>query len=296
MKKSWKIGLWAIVLLLIAGAGAGFFLYRNASAIPDFYRRARLQGQERLDALASVERKFGNMQSQLDAAYAASVRQDDASGDATTRPTTAASPSGPVSVAFTAGELDTFFDQWLISSGYGKRMERYMKDPRIAIANGKLILAGRMKDFDAVVSLRFEPSLSDSGEARLELAGIYAGALPLPEVAFDKFRDRTQAALEEDLDDLREEAEIAPNGRSNSAAVALTTRQQLALLVKGEPLEEMIVFPTVLSLGQVPARVVAIDLEEETLNLGVRLLRSDEREALVESLLDPEPEATVAAD
>lgn len=299
MKRASKIGLWAIVLLLITGAGAAFFLYRNASAIPDFYSRARLQGQERLDALASVERKFVNMQSELDAAYARSVRQDAAGATkSTTQPDSAvddmdAGEAEPVPVAFTAAELDTFFDQWLTSSGYGERMETYMTEPRIAIADGRLILAGRMRDFDAVVSLRFEPSLSEAGEARLELAGIYAGALPLPEAAFEEFRKKTQTALEEDLASLRSEAVIEPDGRSNSAAVALATRQQLARLVRGEPLEEMIVFPTVLSLGQVPARVVAMELEEETLKLGVRLLRRSEREELGRKIIadDAEPSA-----
>lgn len=300
MKRPFKIGLWVIALLLIAGAGGAFSLYRNASSIPDFYRRARLQGQERLDALASVERKFMNLQSELDAAYARSVRQDAAGeGQATTHPTTGAAAAlgevEPVSISFTAGELDTFFDQWLTSSGYGKRMETYMTDPRIAIAGGHLILAGRMKDFDAVVSLRFEPLISESGVARLELAGIYAGVLPLPAVAFEQFRVKTESALQEDLAALRGEAEIKPDGSSNSAAVAVTTRQQLAWLVRGDPLDEMIVFPTVLSLGQVPARVTTMQLEDETLKLGVRLLRRSEREELARKLLEGEPEPAADA-
>lgn len=298
MKKSLKIGLWALILLVIAGAGAALFVYRNASAIPEFYSRARLQGQERLDALASVERKFVNLQSDLDAAYARSVRQDAAGGEgATTRPgDDDAEDAGPVEIAFTADELDTFFDQWLHSGGYAERMEAYMSDPRIAIEDGQLILAGRMRDFDSVVSLRFEPSLSSSGVARLELAGIYAGRIRLPKKAFDQFREKTEAALTEDLPELREEAEIRPDGSSNEAAVTLATRGQLAQLVRGEPVEEMIVFPTVISLGHVPAQVMAMDLGDATLNLGVRLLSRSEREELMREMIEGEPESTARAE
>ena len=57
----------------------------------------------------------------------------------------------------------------------------------------------------------------------------------------------------------------------------------------------MIVFPSVLSLGRVPARVVSMSLEEQTIHLGVRLLRAAEREALVEMIESGRIESTEKA-
>ena len=282
MKKLLKILGVAVLLLIVAAAGAGLYLYRAAHNAPDFYAAAALTGEDRLRAIESVERKVLNLQGDLDAEYNRLRRPDvkDAS-PASTRPV------APTQVSFTGPELDTYFNKWLKDSGYDERLGRYLSGPRVGVADGRLILAGEMKDVGAVVSLRFVPSVDDNGVARLRLDGTYVGSLPVPASYFDSFRQKSVAALGESEPELRQNSTIAPDGEANDAAILLTMQRQVLALFEGGDVSPLVIFPPVAGHGRVPARVSQLDVNGGELTLGVELMGRPARDALLADLKKP---------
>ena len=285
-----------VALLAIAAlVGGGIYVYRGVHSIPLFYQRPALSGEERLAAIANVERKVLTFQSDLDAAYA--LAQVDAQADATAPATGPANgpATGPaaaraqaVEISFSGPELDTYFRKWMDDAGYTQRVGKYMTDPRIALHEGHVVLAGRMPDFGSVVSLHFLPSVDGSGVATLKLAGVYAGSIPLPEATFGEFKQRMAGALTEDGTALSREADISTAGIANAAAIRLGTQVQLLKMLRGQDLPGLVIFPGLAGRGNVPARVVEMSVEPEGLHLGVRLLTARQRAELLESLKQPQ--------
>lgn len=273
-----RIGI-GLLLLLVAAAGVGFYLWRGASTIPEFYRRAKLSGQARLDAIASVERKFGQFQDQFGAAVAQRNRED--AGEAIS-PTTR--PAEPVIVALTADEIDTYFAKWLDDNGYREPVERQLANPRLAIHDGAVVLAGQMRAFnDAVVSLYFRPSIREDGTANLAFDGAYAGKLSLPNSAFDVFREKARGPLEQKVESRRDEVALK-DGDVNEAGIDVAVDQQVLSLLNRQPIDELVLFPPLLARGPVAARVTELVVTGGELSLGFVPLSLPERKALVERL------------
>lgn len=298
MKKFLKIAAVVVLLLVVAAVGAGLYVWRGVKAVPAFYERKPLDGQERLAAIESVERKVLNLQGVLDRAYARGQAAADGNLPATQSadgviddPTGAGGDDDePIAVAFTGPELDTYFRKWLEESGYSARLGQYMSDPRIAVVDGRVVLAGQMSEYDAIVSLHFLPSVDEQGAVRLKLDGIYAGRIALPNMAFEKFRVQTVAALEERMPQFRQAADITPEGFANEAAILASSQGQLIELFDGREIEPLIAFLPLPGRGFVAARVSELSVNEEELVLGVTLLDAAQRADLLEQIR-AEPES-----
>ena len=286
---------WAVAVTLVvlaAAAGVGAVLWRRANAVPDFYARAPLTGEDRLEAIASVERKLGDFQGSFGQAVA---RQRSAAGEAAgeDEEVVPAEPE-PATLAFTADELDTYFTKWLDDNGYREGFARHLADPRLAVHDGNLVVAGTMPAFrDAVVSLHLLPSVNDAGRVRLELAGAYAGRLPLPAAAFDIFRDKSAAALRARLPVLKADAANDPDAGLNDAAVSLAVNAELLALIEDKRLDDLVLFPRLLDFGRIPARVATMEVVGEELELGFLPLTPDERQSLIDDVLAAQPDPTV---
>lgn len=272
-----KITVVVVLLLILALAGGGLYVWRGIKAVPAFYRVLPLEGAARLEAIESVERKVLNLQADLDRAYAESQATKAAEGDE--RP--ASDPSrAPILVNFSGPEIDTYFRKWLEEAGHAARIQRYMEDPRIGVADGYVILAGRMPEFGAVVSFHFLP-LADQNGVQLRLEGVYAGRIRLPEMALDKFRDLSVEALGEQLPELRRQADISPEGFANEAAILAASQSQLIDLLEGRPIEPLYTFVPLPGRGLVPSRISELTVEGAELVVGVELLDRDGRESLL---------------
>jgi hypothetical protein len=292
MKKFLKITAVVVLLLVIGLAGAGLYVLRGVRAVPAFYEAEPLEGQARLEAIESVERKVLNLQSVLDEAYVRSQAAPEATAVATSQPAEellGRSAEDSISVAFTGAELDTYFRKWLEETGYAPRLGRYMSNPRIGIDDGRVILAGRMAEFNAVVSLYFLPEVDEEGTVHLKLDGIYAGRIPLPDMAIEKFRTQAIEALEERTIQFRKEADISDEGFANEAAILLSSQQQLRELFEGREVRRLIAFLPLPARGFVPARVSELTVQEQELVLGVQLLDRAEQAELLSELRDPPP-------
>jgi hypothetical protein len=287
MKKFLKITAVVLLLLVVGLAGAGLYVWRGVKAVPAFYRSEPLEGEERLRAIESVERKVLNLQSVLDRAYARAHADAPEEAQPASRPAEqvlGVSTDEEIEVSFTGPELDTYFRKWLQETGYAPRLARYMNNPRIGIDDGRVILAGRMNEFDAVVSLYFLPVVEEDGAVHLRLDGVYAGRIPLPDMALEKFRTQVVEALGERSGELRDEADISPDGFANEAAILLSSSRQLLELFEGQEVDRLIAFLPLPGRGFVPARVSELAVNEQDLALGVELLTEAEQADLLKEL------------
>jgi hypothetical protein len=279
-------------LLLLIGLGVGFAVWQGFASVPDIYLRERLTGQERLDAIAGVERKVASFQSSLGEAVAqrrkASTRRKPAAAtqEPTQQPATqpaAEVPIDPVRLTFTGPELDTYFDNWLRSAGHLEAMSAHLKEPRLLLDEGRLVLAGQSPQLNnAVISIYFLPELSDNGRVRLRLESAYAGRMPLPDSAFSGLRDAAAGGLANDVADAT--AGFSDDGSVNDATVTMAMNDQIRKLVAGEPVEDLVIFPRLLDFGVVPCRLVEADVPGDRLTMGVVPMRREGIEALVDRL------------
>ena len=287
----------ALGLLLLIAGGVAFYLYRGANAVPDFYRTPKLTGEDRLAAIASVERKVANFQGTFGETLSRQNRAADDAGELDADPSDEdPGPPEPAYLRFTGAELDTYFGRWLDDNGYRDAFARHLDDPRLLVHDGQLVMAGRMPAFNGVVvSMHFLPEVGEEGRVRLSLDGAYAGRVPLPESAFDAFRQKSADAIRGKLGDLEPRAALDDDGAPNDAAVRLAINRELLSLLDDRRVEDLILFPRLLDYGRVPARVADLAVEEGELVLGFLPLTPAEREELRKSLvpdLEPEPEAS----
>ena len=276
-------------MLLAAGLGGGYFLYKNASAIPDFYSRARLSGQARLDAIANVERKFGNFQDQFGSAVA---DRDKETGEDE-------EPREPVVLSFTIDEIDAYFDKWLDDNGYRDNVGQHLGEPRLTLHDGAIVMAGQLRSLkDTVVSFHFVPVAPESeGEGvQLEFEGAYAGNLPLPDSALNVFREKARGPLQDKIDKVRDEIALDEANDVNEAGVDTAIDRQVLELLSDKPLRNLVLFPPLLARGPVAARVERLEVDDDRLSVAFMPLNLSERESLVETLKNPVSTADASDD
>jgi hypothetical protein len=276
----WRIGV-ILVLLLAAGAGVVVYLYVSANRTPDWFTRARLTGEARLAAIASVERKLGNFQGSLGEAVARQrSRPAPTVGDTPTD-----EPDRIATLELTGPELSTYFDKWLSDNGYDRAFASHLANPRLGVVGDVIAVAGEMPRFnDGVVSLHFRPTVGEEGRVRLGLDGAYLGRLNLPDSAFDVFRDQISGALRSDLPALHEEAGFDERFRPNDAAVSLAINRDLLGLVERRAIDDLVLFPELLDYGRVPVRVVDMTVGDDKVVLRLAPLDREERRALAADL------------
>ena len=292
------LGRWfrrlAILALLafIAAAGAVAYAWQSASSVPEFYARGLPDEPARLEAVASVERKVGNLQDALGQAVAevAVEAEEEAEEEAEAVDEPASEPL--IQVEFTGAEIDAYLAKWLADSGFDRAVGRYLSAPRVAVGGGAVVVAGRAPDLrNAVVSLHFRPTVGDGEPAGLSFAGAYLGTLPLPDAATAALRDKAATAMNRRERRLRRDAALNDRGDLNSAAIQLEIARQLAALLAGETVARPVLFPPLLARGPVAARVDRLEVTEDpadsaagTLAIGLTPLPHADRAALLADL------------
>jgi hypothetical protein len=276
----WFVRLGVVVILLLAGF-AGFLWYTAGGmrAVPAFYEVPKLTGQDRLDALANVERKFANFQN----AFAADVAKEASAEDI-------AQPVEPAVIAFESSEIDAYFDKWLRDNGYTERFSQHLGEPRLLLHEGHVVMAGRKEVpylGQVVVSIRFLPSINDNDKATLAFDGMQAGTTSLPDTYVQEMREASLGALSESTPEEREAIAIEDDGTTNDVGIRVAIDRQLRRLLAGEPVEDLVLFPPVIGRGNVAAKVTAFEIEENQLKLGFVPLTHEERVALVADLKQP---------
>src|SRR5205814_2471091 len=207
---------------------------------------------------------------------------------ATSAPATAPAPTTrrSLTVTCTEQELNAAFEKWETAYDWRDASGAYISDPRIVLHEGRLIVAGDVKDMGTLISLHFHPRVDDKGRLRFELERILGGRLPLPESAFDGYRDKLEQKVLASLPGLQRGAQFKPDGSANEKAVAACFAELLLHVLEREPAEPVLFLPA--NQGAcVPVKLTDVAIDGKSIALTVQLMSAQERKALLGEIRMP---------
>lgn len=282
--KKWMRRILVVVLVALAGVAAfvttSFFMLR---AEPDWYHPPTWTPEQREAAAHRAEVKIGELQSRTGEAHAVELRaQNSRAGGAPTKRPPATSASA-ITVRFSDDELNAVFSKWSAINGWQASYERFLSDPMILLRDRRLILAGKLKEFDAVVSLHFEPRIDESGRLDLRLVRILGGKLPLPQAILDRYADRVTSSLRHRLGPWQRGAMIQPTGVANTDAVNAAMGLLILRTLRHEPTEPVVFLPGVEG-RKIPLRISDLQIEGRELMMTVEPMTAAERAQLLQRL------------
>jgi hypothetical protein len=283
------IRMTALLAVLIAiGAGVGWYLLRGK---PDWYIGDVADPAAQQAAAVRAENELKRTidwaaSQQAEERAALHAARGAVATSPTTRPSTGPSSRPSLTVAFTEQELNAAFEKWGITYGWDEAYGQTISDPRIVLHKGRLIVAGKVKDFGTLVSLHFEPRVDESGRLRFDLARVLGGRLPLPESTFDQYREQLEQKLRASLPALQRGAMIKPDGSANEKAVAATFAKLLLRVLNRQP-EEAVLFLPANQGTQVPVKLAEVHIDGKLIALTVQLMTPQERAALLEHIREP---------
>jgi len=276
------------VVLLAVGAGVAWYLLRGRPAWYDGVRAdpAALQAAA-VRAENELKRTIdwaSSQQAEERAALHAS--RGAAPAVSTTRPASGPATRRSLVVTFTEQELNAAFEKWGKVYGWESTYAQYVTDPRIVLYDGKIIVAGDVKDFGTMVSLHFQPAVDEQGGLRFELVQVLGGRLPLPESAFDRYRHRLEEKVKAALPAIQRGAQIKPDGSANEKAVVAVFSKLLLCVLDRRPGEAVLFLPA--NQGtQVPVKLADVKIDGKSIALTVQLMTPQERAALLERIREP---------
>jgi uncharacterized protein YpmS len=266
-----RLMLLAAVLLItiLAVVYGGIRLFKG---IPEWYRRPAISAAWRELLAQRAFNKFANIQN-----AAALARRDTIAGSSDP---SAAGQS--IVVSFTDDELNAFFEKWASYANWKSNYERYVKDPVVIVQESRIVLAGEVRDLDAVVSLQLDPRINSDGKLDLRLERIMAGRLPLPDLMIQPYQDRLTASLRADLPRWQQRAAIDSDGAANSELISAVMARLFMHVLNHTAADPVLFLPLVERHANVPVRVNGMKVEEHTVTMMVRPLNAKERGALLE--------------
>lgn len=260
----------AVVLVLLA-----VIAWRLVRGTPDWYRPDSLTLEQREAAAQSATNKLVALQNQT--AYA---RAEENAASHSRQPTT--SPAS-ITVSFTDDELNALLSKWSVWQSVRSSYSRFLSDPFIVLMDGRLILAGRVTDFDAVASIHFQPSIDAQGKLSVVVARVLAGKLPIPQNAIDEYQQQAANGLDRRLPMWRARAAIDSTGIANNEAVS-AAMGELVMNILQEKASEPVVFMEVVSKGRMPVKISSLKIENHTLTMIVHPMTAPQREEFLKSI------------
>ena len=283
-----------VVVLAAVGAAVAWYLLRGTPSWYDVVQvdpavqqaaavRAENELKRTIDWAASQQ---AEERAALHAARGASTPASPAPGSSSRRALT---------VSFTEQELNAAFEKWGKAYGWDTAYGQYVTDPRIVLHEGRLIVAGDVPSFGTVVSFHFQPAVDPDGRLRLELARVLGGRLPLPESAFDRYRERLELKVRSSLPELQRGADIKPDGSANDKAVAAALAKLMLGVLDRRP-EEAVLFLPANQGARVPVKLADVRIEGKSIGLTVQLMTPQERAELLRRIREPYQRVTAVAD
>ncbi|WP_428938115.1 hypothetical protein [Fontivita pretiosa] len=276
--------IWTAVATLLCGVGAvalaGWIMVRGT---PEWYRPGSLTAEQREELAQRAERKLVGVQNEVARARAAEYA---AQHHNSTRPATSAGQ--PFVISFTDDEINAFFDKWSVWQNVKQSYSKFLTDPRIVLREGRMILAGRLNDVDAIASLHFEPRITPDGRLDLRLVRVLAGKLPLPAGVLDKYRDRSSRALMQRMSRWRQNASIDSTGIANANAISAAMGQVLIDVLHNRPADAVLFLP-VIDHGSIPVRLIDVRIEDNSITLTADPMNAAERGRLLQSIRTGSP-------
>jgi hypothetical protein len=283
------IAVAAVILLAILATAVG---YRQMHGVPDFYAHRNLNAREMeaaaetgLNKLINVQNWAAEHHAQESARLHAAAAANPATAPAAAAATKPA--ANTTTVEFSEDELNAFFQKWVSKEGWADKFGKYVADPAIFLQDGRVILAGTVKEMNALASAHFEPRLDAAGNLDLRLVKVLGGNLPLPKAVWSAQRDKLAQAVAQHLPEWRKDAAISPSGTANLDAVSAGLSETLLNVLQDKPSEPVIFLP-VMNSGAVPARLTAVSIADKTLSLTVAPMTPAERQAFLARLKTPD--------
>jgi hypothetical protein len=215
-------------------------------------------------------------------------------GPATTLPAPRA--EGAHLIEFTADELNALFNKWSALHGWRDKYAEWLEDPRVVLHNGRLILAGRLKELGgAVASFQFQPQIDAEGGLRLDLVRVSGGRLPLPDAVWVKWRDQLIASAQQQLPRWRATARLDDSGAANAPMIAATMSRLLFAVAERKAADPVLFLPLVDRGRAVPVKVAEAHVADGKLALLVEPLTADERVALLNRIKSAPPSPSAQA-
>ncbi len=167
-------------------------------------------------------------------------------------------------------------------------LDEYVENPRLVIRERQLIVVGKAKQFDTVVSLIFEPSVTADGKLDLRLKHVMGGMLPLPEAFWGPHRESVRQGLLKKLPGFQAKAAITADGLANGAvgSAALNELLVAALADHDQPTPAVVfvpAYPPALA-PTVPVRITAVAVHAHALTLTAEPMTLADRKATVEQI------------
>jgi hypothetical protein len=293
--KALIVFLVVLVLGAVLASVVGWFLLRGT---PDWYKADAITAEQRQAAANKAEDMLTRMTNWAGAAQARRASQV-ADGPTTTQASGVLGhePSQPFEIQFTDVELNAFFNKWADLDDRRAVMDRYVENPRLALRDHQLILAGNVKDLGMVVSLQFEPKIDERGKLRMDLVRVMGGLLPLPDAMWADKREKFEKMLRSELPKYQRSAKFSSEGTANGAAASAAMDKLLLATLNREPAAPVVFVPYQVSRlnSSVPAKITAVSIQDHTLTMTVEQMTTDERDALLTWLREPYDMATVMA-
>ena len=282
-----------IVVLGAIGAGIAWYLLRGR---PSWYDAVAADPAAQQAAAVRAENELKRT---IDWAASQQAQERAAISAARTAPTASTAPAPStrpsLTVSFTEQELNAAFEKWGRAYGWDTAYGQYIKDPRIVLHDGRLIVAGDVESFGTMVSLHFEPAVDDRRRLQFQLARVLAGRLPLPESAFNNYREKLGTKLQASLPNLQRGAEIKPDGSANDKAVAAALAKLLLNVLDRRPGEAVLFLPANQG-ARVPAKLGDVSIEGDSIDMTVQLMTPQERAELLRRIREPYPRLSAAGE
>ena len=305
-KSKWfRRSIWAVVLLAVMGVGLGIASRVLLRRTPDWYQPDTSTDTQKHDAAAVIvgliERVYSwggkNHAQQLAAKSNAAHASATLKSEQQARDLLAEKPDEAFKINFTDDQLNAFFNLWENTHNRRQWFERYVDDPRLVLRENQLILVGKAKQMDLIVSLVFEPKLDGDGKLNMNLAHVLGGILPIPDAMWSGQRRSIEHTLEEKLPIYQQGAAITSDGIANGDAASAAMNELLMATLQYKPADPVIFIPVELThLSQsLPVKITSLSIHDHTLDMSVEQMNADEREALRQQLLtNSVPAASVA--
>lgn len=278
IKRTLKI-LLVLLAFCVAFLVTSYVLSRKS---PKWYRPAAMS-RAQIDAAAnSAMRKFVKICNMADDAAATDTsREWRKQNGAATKPKVL-----PVEITFTQEELTGFLAQWIEQDS--EKVERYIHEPQFYIDAKEIKFACQVKELDQIGVLRLKPQIlqiDGIDHLQLELVGISAGSMPLPEAMVKGKLKKIEASLEANLPDWQKRATLRPEG-ANADAVRAAMSKMLLQILRHEPSLPILFVPTDLQ-NRVPVKITSVSLQTGSVTFHIHPLNEEDRKIALESIKKP---------
>jgi hypothetical protein len=209
---------------------------------------------------------------------------------------------GPKTVHFSEPEINAFAVKWQAAisaggagsfGGRGAEIGRYVRDARVALADGGLLIAARLQEMgvlsNTIASVEFRPELAADSRLSPNLYRVFSGRLPVPSAIWSNPRAKLATNLQYELQNWRLLSGVRADGLANHYAAATAAGRILLAALNGQSVEPIILLPcTVGDLrSSVPLDVTELTIAGQKLTASFRPLTDDELSNLPAMLGNP---------